>query len=528
MVFMSSCMSLRELRKLLSDGLQPARRQQVLNHLGQCPECQRSLESLASDDACLESRRTTLCDESSSSSALVDLVSRLRECPPMESVVLPQLESGSVSAVSDVTELARKYDRLEQLGAGAASDVYRARDRTLNRTVAIKVMRGFGEDLQRARARFAREAQLVASLSDDRIVAIHQVGHLDSGTPFLVMEYIEGVPLSEWLAHDDGNSRRERVDIVRQIALGLQTAHAAGVVHRDIKPSNVMYNARTQQVTITDFGLARVVQRADRLTHDDVIAGTPSYMSPEQMRSPDTVDQRADVYSLAVLLYEVLVGQTPFAGTLQHVMHQTLYAQPQTPRTLDASVPLELQNICMKGMAKSPQQRYANIAEFAADLACWLDGDSVSARPLSVSRRLFTWCHRNPLIPAGLACLSLLLACGSLAWSQATTRLALAEQRVGHREQTALRERDRALDALSRLLWEVQRKGDKADGDAAQLRTALSRTLLTEGGSRLERIARSTDVARENDSRSDAAGMPGSEQVHDGPPATADGTAAAG
>jgi len=521
-------MSLREVRKLLSDGLRPARRKQVLNHLAQCPDCQRSLESLASDDACLESKRSTRCDESPSASALADLVSRLRESPPVESVVLPQLDSECGNTVSDVAELAREYEILEQLGGGAASDVYRARDRTLNRIVAIKVMRGFGEDLQHARARFAREAQLVASLADDRIVAIHQVGHLDSGTPFLVMEHIEGVPVSDWLERDDGHSRRERVDVVRQIARGLQAAHAAGVVHRDIKPSNVMYNPRTQQVTITDFGLARVMQRSDRLTHDDVIAGTPSYMSPEQIRSPDTVDQRSDVYSLAVLLYEVLVGRTPFAGEVQHVMHQTLYNQPQLPRKLDASVPLDLQNICMKGLAKSPQQRYATVAEFAADLTCWLDGCSVTARPPAISRRVFTWCNRNPLISAGMACLSLLLACGSLAWSQATTSLAVAEQRVEHREQTALRERDRALHALSSLLFEMRREIAKSDGDAAQMRTALSRALLTADASRWEMISRSSDVAQEKVRPSDTAGVSSAGQAHDGPQATADDTAAAG
>ena len=173
---------------------------------------------------------------------------------------------------------------------------------------------------------------------------------------------------------------RVAADLIAQVADGLSAAHAAGLVHRDIKPDNIMIDMAPNRAKLMDFGLARDETAGENLTRDDVVAGTPTHMSPEQARGNEPLDGRTDLYSLGVTLYEALTGEVPFHGTPQMVLQQVRDDEPRPPRRLNDQVPRDLETICLKAMAKEPSRRYATAVEFAADLRRWQKGEPIRAR----------------------------------------------------------------------------------------------------------------------------------------------------
>ena len=245
--------------------------------------------------------------------------------------------------------------------------VYKARQLSLNRTVAIKmILQGSlaaSEDIER----FQLEAKAVAQLNHPQIVVIHDVGHCDDQY-FYAMEYVDGKNLAE-VIRGGAVSPRKAAEYVEQVARAIHFAHQSGVVHRDIKPSNILIDEHGR-ARVTDFGLAKHVDRGDELTLTGQMVGTPAYMAPEQITNRrGDIGPLCDVYSLGVLLYELLTKQLPFAGRDQFdTLLQVLDCDPQSPRKLNPQVPRALEMICLKCLEKDPQHRYASAADLADDL----------------------------------------------------------------------------------------------------------------------------------------------------------------
>ena len=272
-----------------------------------------------------------------------------------------------MAATTPIPDQIGRYRIESIIGRGAMGVIYRAHDPAIDRPVAIKLVRADllgGDDRDDYVARFQREARAAGRCAHPNIVAIYDYA-LFEGNPYLAMEFIAGVTLQQLPARPGGFAPAEIVSLVGQILDGLAAAHALGIVHRDIKPANVMLTTRGQ-VKVTDFGISRV--DTSNLTGTGGVIGTPSYMSPEQCRG-DTTDARSDLFSTAVILYELLTGTKPFAGKSQHeVWHKLLHENPVDSATLRPDVPNALHAVVRRGLRKDPAARFQTAEDMAAAL----------------------------------------------------------------------------------------------------------------------------------------------------------------
>ena len=279
----------------------------------------------------------------------------------------------------DRSVLSDRYRVEARIGEGGMAEVYRGFDPVLNRTVAIKVLLPqFARDAGFV-ARFRREAQAAARLNDPSIVGVYDTG-ADGDIQYIVMEFVEGRTLAEFLGAGKRVSPVQAVELTQKIATALGLAHAQGIVHRDIKPANVMVT-RDGAVKVMDFGIARL-QSAETAPQTSSVLGTPTYLSPEQAQGQQ-VDARSDLYSLGVVLYELLTGRPPFTGDSPvAIAYKQVNEAPVPPSELNLDVPPRLDSVVMKALAKNPANRYPSAEAFVADLERVRQGQDVEATPL--------------------------------------------------------------------------------------------------------------------------------------------------
>jgi serine/threonine protein kinase/WD40 repeat protein len=411
---------------------------------------------------------------------------------------------------------ARAPDRLlgdfeigRELGRGGMGVVYEARQVSLNRLVALKVLANSTGLTPSAVARFRREAETAARLHHTNIVPIYATGE-EGGTHYYAMELVAGPsldrvlgqlrhdstadPLTLLTSRDDAAgaaatavSNREPTDrgspaedrssalgsdsryfetvarLIAEVADALHYAHQNGVVHRDIKPANLLLSA-DGRLRVSDFGLARLLEQPGMTASGDFV-GTPAYMSPEQFAAGRGVDRRTDVYSLGATLYELLTLQPPFPGENRaEILAQVLQKEPTPARRLNPKVPRDLETICVKALEKNPARRYPSAAELAADLRRFLAGEPVTARRVGALGRMWKRARRRPVVAGLLATVIGLMIVGAIAvtvlWRRAEA--ALAGEKTARQDEVAQREKTEAeltakLLLLARINWEAAR-----------------------------------------------------------------------
>ncbi len=311
------------------------------------------------------------------------------------------------SRVVEVPDIPR-YEILGRLGEGATAVVYRALDRDLHRYVALKVQRQLVAPDDVACQRFRREAQATAGVPHPNVVMVHDAGE-DKGRLYLVMELVDGRPMSELLRGRTADLK-DLVRILERAARGVAAAHEKGIVHRDLKPSNILV-ADAGEPKVADFGLAHLLDSTAQLTKTGSSLGTPLYMSPEQVegRAKD-ISPRTDVYSLGAILYEIVTGHVPHEGeTMLEIYGRIVHDDPKPPTAWTPSAPQDLQTVALKALEKDPQRRYANARDFAEDLARWLAGEPVLARPRSRAYRVWRALRKNRLARAAALVLGVAL-----------------------------------------------------------------------------------------------------------------------
>jgi serine/threonine-protein kinase len=340
------------------------------------------------------------------------------DCSPIKNAdarAKPRMKT-SICAASMLGELG-DYELLEEIGRGGQGVVFRARQKSLNRIVAVKVI-GLGQWATPAHLkRFRLEAEAAASLDHPCIVPIYEIGERD-GQCYFSMKFVEGGQLDEVVKHTP-MSIRQAAELIAKVAHTVHYAHEHGILHRDIKPGNILLDQKGEP-HLTDFGLARLVESESTVTRTVEVLGTPSYMAPEQAAGNNTKPTKAtDVYGLGAVLYHLLTGYPPFAGgTTYETIKLLLETEQRPPRLWNANIDRDLSTICQKCLEKDPKRRYSSALALADDLEHWLKHEPIQARPTGVIGRGRKWLRRNTTAATVLALsVALVAALGVILWN---------------------------------------------------------------------------------------------------------------
>jgi WD40 repeat protein/HEAT repeat protein len=359
------------------------------------------------------------------------------------------------------------YELLEEIARGGMGVVFRAKQVSLNRGVAVKMILAGGYAGDRDVLRFKAEAKAAANLDHPHILPIYEVGE-HSGHHYFSMKLVEGGAFLQ----DGRLSLRERVAVLTKVCRAVHFAHQHGILHRDLKPGNILLDADGTPY-VTDFGLAKKVEGESGLTQSGAILGTPSYMPPEQARSQRQLTTAADVYALGAIVYECLTGRPPFrAATAVDTVLEVIEREPAHPRTIDPAADRDLSVVALKCLEKDPTRRYASAAALADDLERWLKGEPILARPASVGEKAWKWAKRRPAAAALVATCVLAVLAGVVG-------LAISNRMIADRQRQtddALRARTAALEDADRHLKKEQAARQETAETLARLKKEQGRT----------------------------------------------------
>ena len=425
----SHCPDAPDLVAFLDGGLDAARAEELGGHVDDCPACQATLDRLTRAASAIRERRQALSSVIECGPGVAPSTPAPDADDPPDTQVFigrPLLAPHQLVLKPDVPGF--RVD--EEIGRGGMGVVYQGLHKRLNRPVAIKMVLAGGLADPRVTQRFLFEAEVLARVAHPRVVRVYEVNMYRAPTgvavPYLAMELLDGGTL-----HDITKGPRlpftASAELVAGLARAAHAAHVQGIVHRDIKPANVL-RAKDGPFKLADFGLAKLTAGAgDGLTGTGTVVGTPSYMAPEQAKGAPDIGPAADTYSLGAVLYELLTGRPPFAGTgdPMSVLMKVIHQSPLEVRALAPGVPRDLAAVAMKCLAKEPRHRYATAEALADDLDRVVAGRPTQARPVRGTEKAALWCRRNPAVAGLLAALAVTIA-GALA---GTTALYFQAQR---------------------------------------------------------------------------------------------------
>jgi len=447
-----------------------------------CPNCQDGIELV--DDSDFQS---VDCPSCGSQFGLVDVEEdNIATLSPGDDIPEGAKRTGRAGK-----GMIAHFELVKEVGRGSFGSVWQARDTELDRTVAVKVPRP-GQFSRSSREQFLREARAAAQLSHPNIVSIYEVG-LDDDRVYIVSDFVDGISLADFL-DKKRLSPRQAVSFCIKVAGALEHAHEKGVIHRDLKPSNIML-AREGQPQVMDFGLAKREAGEVTMTIEGKLLGTPAYMPPEQARGEGhDVDRRADVYSLGVILYELLAGEIPFRGTTRMLLQQVMHDEAPSPRKLNNSIPRDLETICLKCLEKEPAKRYDSCEALGKDLQSWIDHEPIQARPVGRLGRLRRWCKRKPAV-AGLSAVAIVLLLAGTTVSTFFAIDASEKARIAKKQSQIAEQQADAADLARNAATKQKRNAETAAEEASKARDAESRQrIFAEDAARKAMLARQAEV----------------------------------